>query len=40
MYSLINIGSTSVFLINIGSTSVSLINIGSTSVFPDKYREY
>ena len=40
MYSLINIGSTSVSLINIGSTSVSLINIGSTSVFPDKYREY
>ena len=27
-------------LINIGSTSVSLINIGITSVFPDKYREY
>ena len=40
MYSLINIGRTSVFLINIGSTSVFLINIGSTSVFPDKYREY
>ena len=40
MYSLINIGSTSVSLINIGSTSVFLIDIGSTSVSPDKYREY